>query len=54
MLGLLAVVPKLILVAVATVFALAATDNIVLVAWAEPEAELPAVIDKGKKEIADS
>jgi hypothetical protein len=36
------------------VFALAAVDNIVLVAWAEPEAEPPAVIDKDKREIADS
>ncbi len=54
MLGLLAVVPKLILVAVATVFALAAADNIVLAAQAEPEVELPAVIDKDKREIADS
>ena len=53
-LGLLAVVPKLILVAVATVFALAAADNIVLAAQAEPEVELPAVIDKDKREIADS
>jgi hypothetical protein len=61
-LGLLAVAPELLLVAVelatplaaAAVFALAAVDNIVLAAWAEPEAELPTVIDKDKKEIADS
>lgn len=54
--------PELLLVAVelatplaaVAVFALAAVDNIVLAAWAEPEAELPTVIDKDKKEIADS
>lgn len=36
-------------VAAAAVLALAAVDN-----KAEPEVELPAVIDKDKKEIADS
>lgn len=40
--------------AAAAVFALAAVDNIVLVAWAEPGVGPPAVIDKDKKEIADS
>ena len=56
-----AVAPELLLVAVepatplaaAAVFVLAAVDNIVLVAWAEPGVP-PAVIDKDKKEIADS
>ena len=34
--------------------ALAAVDNMELAAQAEPEVELSAVIDKDKKEIADS
>lgn len=41
-------------VAVVAVPALAAVDNMELAAQAEPEVELPAVIDKDKKEIADS
>ena len=32
----------------------AAVDNMELAAQAEPEVELPAVIDKDKREIADS
>lgn len=60
-LGLLAVAPELLLVAVeiatplaaVAVFVLTAVDDMV-VAQAEPEVELPAVIDKDKKEIADS
>ena len=36
------------------VIALAAVDNMELAAQAEPEVELSAVIDKDKKEIADS
>ena len=39
--------------AAVAVFVLTAVDNMV-VAQAEPEVELPAVIDKDKKEIADS
>ena len=61
-LGLLAVAPELLLVAVelatplaaVAVFALAAVDNMELAAQAEPEVELPAVIHKDKREIADS
>ena len=41
-------------VAVVAVPALAAVDNMELAAQAEPEVELPAVIDKDKREIADS
>ena len=51
-LGLLAVAPELLLVAVELATPLAAAA--VFAAWAEPEAELTAVIDKDKKEIADS
>ena len=36
------------------VFVLTAVDNMELAAQAEPEVELPAVIDKDKREIADS
>ena len=41
-------------VAAAAVLALAAVDNMELAAQAEPEVELPAVIHKDKREIADS
>lgn len=53
-LGLLAVALELLLMAVKLATPLAAADNIVLVAWAEPGVGPPAVIDKDKKEIADS
>ena len=41
-------------VAAVAVLALAAVDNMELAAQADPEVELLAVIDKDKKEIADS
>lgn len=41
-------------VAAVAVIALAAVDNMELAAQAEPEVELPAVIHKDKREIADS
>lgn len=41
-------------VAAVAVFVLTAVDNMVVAAQAEPEVELSAVIDKDKKEIADS
>lgn len=41
-------------VAAVAVFVLTAVDNTELAAQAEPEVELPAVIDKDKREIADS
>ena len=41
-------------VAAVAVLALAAVDNMELVAQAEPEVELAAAIDKDKREIADS
>lgn len=41
-------------VAAVAVLALAAVDNMELAAQAEPEVELPAAIDKDKREIADS
>jgi len=40
--------------AVGLAMPVAAVDNTELAAQAEPEVELPAVIDKDKKEIADS
>lgn len=40
--------------AVGLAMPVAAVDNMELAAQAEPEVELPAVIDKDKKEIADS
>lgn len=40
--------------AVGLAMPVAAVDNMELAAQAEPEVELPAVIDKDKREIADS